>query len=287
MSITKLLSGLPARTMDQTTFDAACAQLMVDLPIWGGQVNDLAALLNFIAAGGAYAIPYIVDTTATADADPTTGLMRFSNATQNISTVLRLDLIGAGGLDWTSVLDTFDASTSGVKGQLRLVKTNDPTKFLTFNLTARAAPSGYRNMTVVNTGGSSASPFVNGDAVMLFFTRTGDIGSNGSILRRVTSITSSATPTPNATTDDLYAITALATAPTFGAPTGTPLDGQGLLFRIKDNGTARALAWTAIYRKSDDLPLPTSTVISKTLYVGFIYNLADSKWDIAGVLGNI
>ena len=250
------------------------------------QINAAIASLNGIAAGGAYAIPYVFDSTTT-DADPTAGKLRLSNATQNASTVLRLDLVDSAAIDWTSVLDTFDASSSAVKGQLRLVKMGDATKFLTFNVTARAAPSGYRNMTVASTGGSSASPFTNGDAVMLFFTRTGDVGSNGSILRRVTSITSSATPTPSATTDDLYAVTALAVAPTFGAPTGTPLDGQGLLFRLKDNGTARALAWNAIYRASSDLPLPTSTVISKTLYVGFIYNAADTKWDIAGVLGNI
>jgi hypothetical protein len=249
------------------------------------QINAAIANLNTIAAGGAYAIPYVFDST-TADADPTAGLLRLSSATQNASTVMRLDLLGAGGIDWTSVLDTFDASSSAVKGQLRLAKMGDATKFLTFNVTARAAPTGYRNMTVVNTGGSSASPFIAGDAVMLFFTRTGDMGVAGSVAWRVTSIVSSATPAPNATTDDLFQITAQAATATFGSP-GTPANGTRLAFRIKDNGTAQALVWNVIFRSSSDLALPTSTVGGKWTYVGFIYNAVDSKWDIAGVLGNI
>lgn len=89
---------------------------------------------------------------------------------------------------------------------------------------------------------------------------------------------SSATPTPNGDTTDHYTVTALAAGATFGAPTGTPTDGQNLVIRIKDNGTARTLAWNAIYR-AVGVTLPTTTVISKTLYLGFKYNSADSKWD--------
>jgi hypothetical protein len=103
--------------------------------------------------------------------------------------------------------------------------------------------------------------------------------TNKRIDKRVTSITSSATPTPNANTDDEYNITALTETATFGAPTGSPINGQTLLIRIKDDGTARALAFNAIYRFSADMPAPTTTTISKTIYLGFIYNSADSKWD--------
>lgn len=104
---------------------------------------------------------------------------------------------------------------------------------------------------------------------------------------RTTSITSSSTPTPNADTTDNYTVTALATAPTFGAPTGSPLDGQRLSIRIKDNATPRALAWNAAYRAGTDVGLPTTTVASKTMYVGFMYNSADSKWDCIASVGNI
>jgi hypothetical protein len=92
---------------------------------------------------------------------------------------------------------------------------------------------------------------------------------------------SNATPTPNADTTDLYYLTALAEAATFGAPTGTPGNGQKLLIRILDNATARALAWNSgaggyIAR---GVALPTTTVLSKYLYVGLIYNSVASKWD--------
>lgn len=108
--------------------------------------------------------------------------------------------------------------------------------------------------------------------------------TNKRITKRVGSTTSSSTPTPDADTQDVYALTALATAPTFGAPTGTPTNGQPLLIRIKDNGTARALAFNAIYRFSTDIPAPTTTTISKTMYIGFIYNSTDSKWDCIALI---
>jgi hypothetical protein len=92
---------------------------------------------------------------------------------------------------------------------------------------------------------------------------------------------SNATPTPDADTTDLYYLTALAEAATFGAPTGTPANGQKLLIRILDNATARALAWNSgaggyIAR---GVALPTTTVLSKYLYVGLIYNSVAGKWD--------
>jgi len=93
---------------------------------------------------------------------------------------------------------------------------------------------------------------------------------------------SSATPTPASETCDIYTLTALAAAAVFAAPTGTPVNGQALMIRIKDNGTARTLGWNSVYR-AVGVTLPTTTVISKTLYVGCVYNSADSKWDVVGV----
>ena len=63
----------------------------------------------------------------------------------------------------------------------------------------------------------------------------------------VNSITSSTTPSPVITTvRNLYIVTALAAAAEFAVPTGTPTQGMGLILRIKDNGTARALTWNAL-----------------------------------------
>lgn len=110
-------------------------------------------------------------------------------------------------------------------------------------------------------------------------TVTWGVDGNGKVKPRVTSTTSSATPTPNADTDDEYILTALATNPTFAVPGGTPSQGQVIIIRIKDNGTARTLAFNAIYRFSSDNPAPTTTVLSKTMYIMAIYNAEDTKWD--------
>jgi hypothetical protein len=106
--------------------------------------------------------------------------------------------------------------------------------------------------------------------------------TNKRIDPRVSSINSSSTPTPNADTDDMYIITGLAAGATFGAPTGTPVQGQRLVIRVKDNGTARTLGYNAIYRAMG-VVLPTTTVANKTLYLGMIYNFTDTKWDVVAV----
>ena len=59
------------------------------------------------------------------------------------------------------------------------------------------------------------------------------------------------------------------------------------LDRIKDNGTARAMTWSGTqWRASSSLALPTTTTISKTMYLTFIFNSADTKWDLLGYLDN-
>jgi hypothetical protein len=80
-------------------------------------------------------------------------------------------------------------------------------------------------------------------------------------------------------TTDLFVITAQAGALLFNSPGGTPVQGQKLMIRIKDNATARALTWNAVFRAMGTA-LPSTTVLSKTLYLGFIYNSTDTKWDL-------
>jgi len=98
---------------------------------------------------------------------------------------------------------------------------------------------------------------------------------------RVQSVTSSATVTPTSV-NDLVKITAQATGLTLANPTGTFTEGQALMIRIKDNGTARSITFDTNYR-AIGITLPTTTVISKTMYLGIIYNSTDVKWDIVGL----
>lgn len=97
----------------------------------------------------------------------------------------------------------------------------------------------------------------------------------------IQSVTSAATVTPTFA-NDMVKITAQAVALTLANPTGTAVDGWGLVIRIKDNGTARAISYGTQYR-AVGVTLPTTTVIGKTLYLGLIYNQADTKWDVVAV----
>jgi hypothetical protein len=164
---------------DRTTFANRVDAFITWLITFVSQMLTLVSSLNTLAAGGAYSIPYVIDLSSTVDSDPTAGLLRFNAAIQNAATTIYLDLLGSDGIDYTSIIDIFDASTSAAKGSIRLVKMGDPTKFLTFSVTGRTTATGYRKLTLVNTGGSSASPFAAGDSVVLQFQRNGDKGDLG------------------------------------------------------------------------------------------------------------
>jgi len=96
---------------------------------------------------------------------------------------------------------------------------------------------------------------------------------------RLTTITSSATPTVNTDNCDCVRITAQAAAITSVTTnlSGTPVACQKLLFEILDDGTARAITWGASFA-SGPATLPTTTTVNKILYTGFIWSAARSKW---------
>lgn len=99
--------------------------------------------------------------------------------------------------------------------------------------------------------------------------------------RAATAGVTSGTLTPNGNTTDLFVAEGLSGAVTLAAPTGTPRDGQKLLIRLKDNGTARGITWTTssgAYR-AIGITLPTTTVLGKVTYVGCVYNGTDLFWD--------
>lgn len=100
--------------------------------------------------------------------------------------------------------------------------------------------------------------------------------------QRVTVTGSTATLTPNSATTDVSGVTAQAAGLTIAAPTGTPVDGQQLTIRIRDNGTTRALTWNAAYVPFATAQLPTTTVINKTHYFIFWWNAATSVWELVG-----
>lgn len=194
-----------------------------------------------------------------------------SAATTNIGAALSNNVRITGSVTITA----FDTVAAGIRRNVRFAAALT----LTYNGTSLILPGGQNILTVADDTAEFLS-LGSGNWICLSykFARKAP--------KRVTSEASNATPTPNADTTDIHIITALAAGATFGAPTGTPTQGQQLIIRIKDNGTARTLAWNAIYRASSDLALPTTTVINQTLYCGFIYNSTDTKWDLLALLNN-
>ncbi len=104
---------------------------------------------------------------------------------------------------------------------------------------------------------------------------------SGRINPRVVSMAdaTSFTPTGDTADENTHANTQGAGTLTANAPSGTPVDGQRLILRIKSTNV-QTFSWNAIYRGSNTVTLPVATTgSSKTDYFGFIYNSADSKWD--------
>jgi len=107
---------------------------------------------------------------------------------------------------------------------------------------------------------------------------TSDVTLKNALPRGVWEI-STANPTPNPDHTDQYDILALGVAANFGPPFGSSVDGQRLIIRITDDGTAQALTWDASFYVDGPNALPSTTVVGKNLYVWLIYNTAINAWE--------
>lgn len=108
--------------------------------------------------------------------------------------------------------------------------------------------------------------------------------TNKRVTPRVTSETSSATPTINTDNCEIHRITALAVDITSMTTnlSGTPTHGQPLTVEITGTAT-RTISWGASFEGSTTL-LPTATDGTNMLAVGFKWNLATSKWRCLAVV---
>ena len=224
-------------------------------------------------AGGAFTVtlpatPTTGDQCVVADAG---GVFGANNVTvaRNGSTIVGIAQDLALDIDGVSVQFIYDGSTWEVYSQVG---------------GAGGAASAYGNTqvsTYLASGTNTAGFTTTGDISSANLTATGSI-SNSRIVTRVVSTTSGSSLTPNGDTTDQYEVTALAIGATINAPSGTPNDGQRLIIRIDDNGSAQSLSWNAIYRPIGTT-LPATTVAGKTLYVGCVYNTNKTKWDVVAV----
>ena len=162
----------------------------------------------------------------------------------------------------------------------------------TTETTLESAIDSLSNLTVV---GTIATGTWNGDTIAIANGGTGATSlaaasiptytstntfTNKAITKRVVTTTSDATAVIDVEATDVYELSAMAAATTFSF-TGTPVDGQTIVIRFKDNATTRALTWTGF--TAIGVTLPTTTTVSKWHYVGVTYNSAASQWHATAV----
>jgi len=131
----------------------------------------------------------------------------------------------------------------------------------------------------VSKGGTGVtSPGASGNILV----SNGTAWLSSSSTARVVALANAATITFNADTTDIatQANTQAAGTLTINAPTGTPTNGQKLIFRIQSTNE-QIFSWNAVFTGSTDLAIPGfSTGASKYDYVGFIYNSTAAKWQL-------
>jgi hypothetical protein len=214
-------------------------------------------------------------------------------APTNVGTIDNMT-IGATTARNASVVDlsvTGTTSFDGAQGTAGQVLTsagagNTPTWATptTGTVTSITAGTGLSGGTITTTGTIAIDSTVATLSGTQTFTNkrvTSRIGSNGA--------TTSGNITPTSDTADQYNITGLTGTSAIQIPSGTPTDAQRLSIRIKDNGTGRTLSWvtTAGGYRVIGTTLPLTTTANKTIYVGCVYNSADSFWDVVAVASEV
>jgi hypothetical protein len=199
----------------------------------------------------------------------------------------RLYVMGDGGTtirevshNFTTTPSATDDNTKGFIVGSRWIL-DDGSLYICSDVTTATAVWTLQTITTADIADSLNKRYVTDANLTVIGNTSGtNTGDQTFLNARVQTVTSSATVTP-ISTNDLVIITAQAVGLTLANPTGTFTEGQALMIRIKDNATARTIAFDTNYR-AIGVTLPTTTVISKTLYLGIIYNSTDSKWDIIG-----
>ncbi len=200
------------------------------------------------------------------NAETVTGVKTFGSA----GAVGKLQV--AGTTSGATILD----ATAAASGTLTLPAATD-------TLVGRATTDTLTNKTltapVISTISNTGTLTLPTSTDTLVGKTTTDTLTNKRITPRVSSEASSATPTINTDNVDAHSITALAVAITSFTTnlSGTPTNFQKLTIRIKDNATARAITWGTSF-EAKGAALPTTTVVSKVLTIGFIYDTVTSKW---------
>ena len=150
----------------------------------------------------------------------------------------------------------------------------------TITVAGNVTHSGAFTQTFTATANTSVTLPTTGTLATLAGTET---FTNKRITPRSVTTTSSATPTINTDTTDIYGLTAQAVNITSFTTnlSGTPTDGQKLWIYIVGTA-ARTITWGTSF-ESSTVTLPSTTVTTNRLDVGFVWNTATTKWRCVAV----
>lgn len=154
--------------------------------------------INFVPAGelgatGPIAAIGFNFSTTTADADPGSGNVRFNNATPASVTAIYADNLDRDGNTVTAWLDSFDDSTSTIKGTLVITPAATPSAKLVYSVTGSVVDgTGYRKITVAHIAGATLPSNL---ANLAFeFSPKGDIGGLAGFRQTYSATTTDADP---------------------------------------------------------------------------------------------
>lgn len=128
--------------------------------------------------------------------------------------------------------------------------------------------------TAINAASGQELQLCNNNTVIAVAKST---GFSAKLIPAVNSTVTTNTITPNADVDNMLSATGLTAGITIANHTGTPQNGQKLMVRLKDNGTARSISFGTAY-VAGGVALPTTTTANKMTHLGFIYDTGASKW---------
>lgn len=159
------------------------AQLSTTVEITSPSASDFAGLWyqrtgTDGADGSTSGIPYSFSTN-TAASNPGAGFLKFNNSDLTLLTALYISETDDNSNSVSGLLALLNQSTSTIKGTVIIKKTTDPSKFVSFQVTAFTDSGAYDTLTCTYISASSSTPFSNDDPLSFSFSITGDKGTTG------------------------------------------------------------------------------------------------------------
>ena len=143
-----------------------------------GDKGDTGSTGSTGAAGSGEGVEMVFESTIT-DTDQGAAKIFLNHGTVSSATIVYLDDVDSNGASINSLVDSFDDSTSTVKGRLTIKKQLAPENYMIFSFGGSVTSASTYSKLTSCTHVVSAGTISDGDAVFVTFSRTGDKGTTG------------------------------------------------------------------------------------------------------------